>query len=52
LIRKPKNLISLDAKEAQQVMTLIETLEDLEDVSRVFSNLDISEEAMAEFVAA
>jgi len=52
LIRKPKNLISLDAKEAQQVMTLIEALEDLEDVSRVFSNLDISEEAMAEFVAA
>jgi transcriptional/translational regulatory protein YebC/TACO1 len=31
---------------------LIEALEDLDDVSRVFSNLDISEEAVEEFAAA
>jgi YebC/PmpR family DNA-binding regulatory protein len=52
LIWKPINLISLGPKETLQNMALIEALEELEDVSRVFSNLDISEEAVAEFVAA
>lgn len=52
LIWKPINLISLGPKETLQNMALIEALEELEDVSRVFSNLDISEEAVAEYVAA
>ncbi len=52
LIWKPTNLITLGPKETLQNMSLIEALEELEDVSRVFSNLDISEEAVAEFVAA
>ncbi len=52
LIWKPTNLISLGPKETLQNMSLIEALEELEDVSRVFSNLDISEEAVAEFIAA
>ena len=30
-----------------QVMNLIETLEELDDVAKVYSNLDISEEALA-----
>jgi YebC/PmpR family DNA-binding regulatory protein len=52
LIRKPTNLITVTSRETVQNMSLIETLEELEDVSRVYSNLDISEEALAEFVAA
>jgi transcriptional/translational regulatory protein YebC/TACO1 len=52
LIWKPTNLITLGPKETFQNMSLIEALEELEDVSRVFSNLDISEEAVAEFVIA
>ncbi|MCD6290120.1 MAG: YebC/PmpR family DNA-binding transcriptional regulator [Anaerolineae bacterium] len=52
LIWKPTNLISLGTKETLQNLSLIEALEDLEDVSRVFSNLDISEEAVEEFAAA
>ncbi|GAB4565082.1 MAG: YebC/PmpR family DNA-binding transcriptional regulator [Anaerolineae bacterium] len=52
LIWKPTNLISLGPKETMQNMALIESLEDLEDVSRVFSNLDISEEVVEEFTAA
>jgi transcriptional/translational regulatory protein YebC/TACO1 len=45
-------LITVTSRETVQNMSLIETLEELEDVSRVYSNLDISEEALAEFVAA
>ncbi len=52
LVWKPKNPVSLGTKETLQNLSLIEALEDLEDVSRVFSNLDISEEAVEEFAAA
>ncbi len=52
LIWKPTNLISLGPKETIQNMSLIEALEELEDVARVYTNLDISEEAVEEFVAA
>ncbi|HQW66496.1 MAG TPA: YebC/PmpR family DNA-binding transcriptional regulator [Gemmatimonadales bacterium] len=37
----PKNLVKLDATEAQKVLKLIDLLEELDDVSKVFTNLDI-----------
>ena len=43
----PKNEIELDPGATIQVMRTIESLEDLDDVQDVFSNLNISEEALA-----
>ena len=43
----PKQEISLDPEKTLKVMKVIETVEDLDDVQDVYSNLDISEEALA-----
>ncbi len=43
LTMKPKTLLSLDDKTTVSVMNLIENLEDLDDVTGVYSNLEISE---------
>jgi len=48
----PKSLAQLGEKETFQVMNLVETLEDLDDVQQVYSNLDISDEIMAQYEAA
>jgi len=48
LIMKPKTLMSPDADTAVKVIRLIEKLEDLDDVQTVYSNLDISDEVMAQ----
>jgi YebC/PmpR family DNA-binding regulatory protein len=45
----PKTQISLEAKEAAQTLRLMERLEDLDDVQKVYTNLEISEEALAEY---
>jgi YebC/PmpR family DNA-binding regulatory protein len=37
----PKNLVKLDAVEAHKVLKLIDVLEELDDVSKVFTNLDL-----------
>ncbi len=47
----PKTTITLNEKQAFQNMNLISTLEDLDDVQQVFSNLDISDELMSKFEA-
>jgi YebC/PmpR family DNA-binding regulatory protein len=39
----PKNTISLPEKESLQTVKLLEKLEDLDDVQRVFSNLEYSD---------
>ncbi len=48
----PKNEIELGQKETVQVMNILEALEDLDDVQRVFSGLAITDEALAELEAA
>jgi YebC/PmpR family DNA-binding regulatory protein len=45
----PKTTITLDEKKTFQNMNLISTLEDLDDVQQVYSNLDISDEVMAQY---
>lgn len=45
----PKTLVQLGRHEAFQVMRLIDALEELDDVQKVYSNLDISDELMAEY---
>ena len=47
LTMKPKMLLALDDKTSFSVMGLMENLEELEDVTSVYSNLDISEELLA-----
>lgn len=47
LTMKPKTLIDLDEKTTLAVMSLIENLEDLDDVTNVYSNLDIPEDLLA-----
>ena len=43
----PTNEIELDPDATLQVMRTIELLEELDDVQDVYSNLNISEEALA-----
>jgi len=47
----PKTTITLDERQTFQNMNLITTLEDLDDVQHVYSNLDISDELMSKFEA-
>jgi YebC/PmpR family DNA-binding regulatory protein len=44
----PKNTVKLEGKQAEQMLKLVEALEDLDDVSKVFSNFDIDASEMAE----
>lgn len=45
----PKTTLELDPKDTVAVLKLMERLEDLDDVQRVYTNLDLSEEAINEF---
>lgn len=47
----PKTTLALDPKQTFQNMNLISNLEDLDDVQQVYSNLDITDELMADFEA-
>ena len=42
----PANEVSLDTEQSEKVLKLIDRLEDLDDVQNVYTNADISEEAM------
>ncbi len=45
----PKNYVTVQGEAAQQLLKLIEALEDHEDVQNVYSNFDISDEALSNF---
>jgi len=42
----PKTTVKLEDKEAEQMLRLVEGLEDSDDVQKVYSNFDISEETL------
>ena len=42
----PNNTVEVEGKKAQQVINLMQGLEDLDDVSNVYANFDISDEVM------
>ena len=44
----PKSTVKVEGGDAKRLLQLIEALEELDDVARVFSNFDIDAEAMAE----
>ncbi|HAK59505.1 MAG TPA: YebC/PmpR family DNA-binding transcriptional regulator [Nitrospiraceae bacterium] len=43
----PQTFVKLEGKEAQQMIRLMETLEDSDDVQNVYANFDIPEEILA-----
>jgi len=45
----PKTLVELDEKAAHAALRLIDALEDLEDVQRVYSNVDFSDEVLSTY---
>ena len=48
----PKAMTELEDSKAKQTLRLLEALEDLDDVQKVFSNADFSDEVLAEFTEA
>ena len=48
----PKTTVKVEDKDAEKVLNLIEALEEHEDVQRVYSNFDISDEEMERVAAA
>jgi len=49
LIMEPNTTLELGPEEATAVFTLIEGLEDLDDVNKVYHNLELTEAVMAQF---
>jgi len=49
LMYKPNTPMDLSAEEAASVLNLVEALEDLDDVSQVSHNLELTDEVMAQF---
>jgi transcriptional/translational regulatory protein YebC/TACO1 len=47
----PKVSLELDEKTAIQTLRLLDGLEDLEDVQRVYSNADFSDEALEAYAS-
>jgi YebC/PmpR family DNA-binding regulatory protein len=43
----PRTTVRIEGKDAEQLLRLMDTLEDHEDVSKVFSNFDIDAETLA-----
>jgi transcriptional/translational regulatory protein YebC/TACO1 len=48
----PKQEMELNADDTVQVLKALETIEDLDDVQNVYSNLKVSDEALAALEAA
>ncbi|MFZ5905860.1 MAG: YebC/PmpR family DNA-binding transcriptional regulator [Nitrospirota bacterium] len=44
----PKTYVTLDEKQTSQVMRLVEALEDHDDVQNVYTNIDVSDEVVAQ----
>ncbi len=47
IAKVPQNVITLSEKDAEQALKLMELLEDHDDVQRLFTNLDISDETLS-----
>ena len=45
----PKTTISLDDKQAERTLRLLDTLEDLEDVQKAYTNADFSSEVLERY---
>jgi transcriptional/translational regulatory protein YebC/TACO1 len=43
----PKNTVKVEGADAEKILRLVEVLEELDDVSKVFSNFDIDASQLA-----
>ena len=48
-MQKPNSPLELSAEEAANVLNLVEALDDLDDVSEVYHNLELTDDIMAQF---
>lgn len=48
----PKNIVALDLQKSQQTLRLLDKLEELDDVQRVYTNADFPEDALVQYTAA
>ncbi len=46
--RLPKTSVRLEGREAEQMLNLMETIDDLDDIQKVYANFEIPDELMAE----
>jgi transcriptional/translational regulatory protein YebC/TACO1 len=44
----PKNTVKVEGQDVDRIIRLVEALEELDDVSKVFSNFDIDASQLAE----
>ena len=44
----PRNTVKVEGSDAERILRLVEVLEELDDVSKVFSNFDIDAAQLAE----
>jgi YebC/PmpR family DNA-binding regulatory protein len=51
LVWMPQNLLEVEGNEIEQIIRLLEGLEDLDDVQKVFSNFDVNEEELEKILA-
>ena len=51
LVWLPQNLLEVEGKEVDQIIRLLEGLEDLDDVQKVYSNFDVNEEELEKILA-
>ncbi|MBE2238622.1 MAG: YebC/PmpR family DNA-binding transcriptional regulator [Caldilineaceae bacterium] len=49
LVMQPNTTIEIDADEAISVLTLVESLEELDDVNKVYHNLEMTEAMMTQY---
>ena len=45
----PSNTVMLDSRKAIQTLRLLETLEDLDDVQKVYSNADFPDDVLEQY---
>jgi len=48
LVMKPKTMLDASVDEAVKAIRLVERLEDLDDVQTVYTNLNLTEDVMAQ----
>ena len=51
LVRVPQNMLEVQGNEVEQIIRLLEAIEDLDDVQKVFSNFDVQEEELQNLMA-
>jgi len=47
----PQNTVKLEGKKAEQMLKMMDSLDDHDDLQRVFANFDISEDEMMKISA-